>query len=212
MKKKTERITFAVTYAPQLPSVSQIANRHWRALTMIEDFKEIYPKPPMVAYKQPSNLKKLLCRAKVPPTTGRSVMRQCNSEGTRKCRGNLCNVCPFIQEGNETKSTNSTQSVRLTRKVDCNSKSVIYCINCKVCSQQYIGQTGRRLKDRVKEHIGYIKQNREATGEHFNRPGHSLADMQVQVIEVEPSNSTVRRETREAMWIQKFRAKINRKT
>ena len=35
----------------------------------------------------------------------------------------------------------------------CYSRNIIYTIVCKRCSMCYIGQTGRRLRDRCREHL-----------------------------------------------------------
>ena len=47
---------------------------------------------------------------------------------------------------------------------------------------QYIGQTTRFLDERVREHIGYIRNlhtthTNQPTGEHFNLPGHELHEL-----------------------------------
>ena len=51
-------------------------------------------------------------------------------------------------------------------------------IECDIsnCKKRYIGETERTLKDRLSEHIGYIKTKKleKSTGNHFNQPGHSV--------------------------------------
>ena len=57
---------------------------------------------------------------------------------------------------------------------------------CKQCKLQYIGQTTRSLDERVREHIGYIRNlhTNKPTGEHFNLPGHELTGhLKVSVLE-----------------------------
>ena len=51
--------------------------------------------------------------------------------------------------------------------------------------QLYIGETERTLKDRICEHIGYIntKNKSQPAGQHFNKAGHSKADMKVAILE-----------------------------
>ena len=39
------------------------------------------------------------------------------------------------------------------------------------------------LKSRLAQHRGYVQNNIEATGQHFNLPGHSLADLMVTILE-----------------------------
>ena len=49
---------------------------------------------------------------------------------------------------------------------------------------QYIGETGRRLAHRVREHIGNVKSANltQPTGNHFNLPGHTLSNIKVTVL------------------------------
>ena len=44
--------------------------------------------------------------------------------------------------------------VEMRCKVDCISENVVYCITCKL---QYIDETGRKFKDRWKEHLSEEK-------------------------------------------------------
>lgn len=37
--------------------------------------------------------------------------------------------------------------------LNCESKNMIYCIECILCDTKYIGCTARRIKDRIREHI-----------------------------------------------------------
>ena len=37
--------------------------------------------------------------------------------------------------------------------ISCRSSNVIFCITCKICGKQYLGQTLMRIKDRIYEHL-----------------------------------------------------------
>ena len=65
VKKKNERVIFVPTFNPRLPSISNIMVKHWRTMTKVKKMLEMFPSPPMVAFRQPSNLKALLCKAKL---------------------------------------------------------------------------------------------------------------------------------------------------
>ena len=60
-----------------------------------------------------------------------------------------------------------------------------YCNTCEQCKLQYIGLTTRSLDERVREHIGYIRNlhTNQPTGEHFNLPRHELYHLKVGVLE-----------------------------
>ena len=50
---------------------------------------------------------------------------------------------------------------------------------------KYVGETKRMLKFLLADHRGYLNNQDEtqATGKHFNSPGHSLADLSITVLE-----------------------------
>ena len=68
--------------------------------------------------------------------------------------------------------------------------NVVYCITCEQCKLQYIGQTTRSLDERVREHIGYIRNlhTNQPTGEHFNLHGHELYYLKVSVLQHKNQN------------------------
>ena len=55
----------------------------------------------------------------------------------------------------------------------------------------YIGETSRYFKERVKEHIGYIKAlfPTQTTGKHFNLPGYCIRNMTKTILEQFLNNS-----------------------
>ncbi len=62
-----DRVVFSVMFHPALPAIPRIINKGYRA--MVENdprLKEVFPKPPMVAYRRPPSLREKLIRAKVP--------------------------------------------------------------------------------------------------------------------------------------------------
>ena len=81
-------------------------------------------------------------------------------------------------------------------------------MTCQKCKQQYIGQTSRRLKDRVQEHVRSIRRNENSVGQHFNGPGHALKDLEVSVLEKVIPRTRSLLETREDLWIKTFRCVI----
>ena len=60
---------------------------------------------------------------------------------------------------------------------------VIYCITCTLCKKLYIGETGRRLGDRFREHLRDVeKDDKDASkpvARHFNLPNHSKEHMSI---------------------------------
>ena len=52
---------------------------------------------------------------------------------------------------------------QLTEKTHNNSSSGIYEIKCNTCNMKYVGQSGRHITTRYKEHIRYIRTNNKTS-------------------------------------------------
>ena len=85
----------------------------------------------------------------------------------------------------------------------------MYLIGCKKCTQQYIGETERTVKERFLEHKGYVttRTMSKATGRHFNERGHSVSDMTLTILEKVFNQNPQYRKQREKMWITQFNTK-----
>ena len=94
----------------------------------------------------------------------------------KKCRFD-CMTCPYVQTGKTVVANSSNYKHDIENQVDCQTANVIYCLSCNKCKEQYIGETEKTLSVRFRQHRGYVR-NREidkSTGEHFNKPGHTMA-------------------------------------
>jgi hypothetical protein len=129
-RTKNERPVLDITCNPKLPSVSKIIQKHWTTMSKDPNAKKCFPKPPMVAFKQPDNLKRMLCHAKVPN----------NSRTTRKLLGmqacnKPCSVCPYIKTTKEVMSLKTKERLPLNGLFTCTATGVIYLISCSKCNQ-----------------------------------------------------------------------------
>ena len=202
-KKKTDRVVLALTYHPKLPSISNIIKKHWRTMSKDPKAQEMFPQPPMIAFKQSPNLKRKLCQAKLPP---KKVHQKRHLLGTKPCN-KPCSICPYVLHSKEFFSTHTKEKFKMTGTFTCSTKGIIYLTTCSKCQQQYVGQTGRRLSDRIKEHLNCICLQKEATGIHYNTTGHNSSHFQVQIIEKVSPNTPNYRLEREDMWIKRLSTK-----
>ena len=69
-------------------------------------------------------------------------------------------------------------------KYTCVRENVVCAIKCRTFNKAYIGKTGRRLGDRLREHIHFTRLSDTdlPVGHHFTSPGHRIGDMLVSVI------------------------------
>ena len=193
-----------ISFDPRLPSITGIIGKHWRTMKQDPRLNEIFPVPPLVAYKRPPNIKQKLIRAKIPTTTTRPKRQ---TKGMKKC--NNCAACPFIKEGQTIKSSQTNFKIDVNIAANCLTANCIYMLGCKKCPQQYIGESERSLKERFLEHKGYVSNNMlsKATGAHFNQKGHKISDMEISVVENFFNNDAQFRKQREKMFINRFNSK-----
>ena len=144
--------------------------------------RDVSPEPPMIAYRRQRNISDFVIRAKVPLKSQNRPKR--NKNGMKKGQ-KTCVLCPYVKERKPMKGHNFTWHLNSplnwhTRNITC----MIGCILPK-CRQKYISESERSLRDKVSEHIGYIKTNKieKITGAHFNLPGHTVANLTASNIE-----------------------------
>lgn len=67
------------------------------------------------------------------------------------------------------------------------NKNGIYQIKCMQCDMIYIGQSGRAIKNRIKEHVANINSNKSTTGfaDHCIRNNHHLDENDVKILHCE---------------------------
>ena len=99
--------------------------------------------------------------------------------GTYPCGRPRCLTCKHTTPRTTVQGPKSVYTIR--DRFTCQSANVVYCIVCRRCSVLYIGETGRRLRQRFSEHLRSIRNHSPGfpVAEHFNSPSHSLDDITV---------------------------------
>ena len=118
----------------------------------------------------------------------------------------MCTVCPYVKEVKEIKINNRKGPWKINKNVNCETRNIIYMIECLKCKERYIGESKRTLKSRLADHRGYINniQVNYPTGAHFNTPGHQLSDLSVIILEKSRQEDNSYRKGRESYFINLF--------
>ena len=128
--------------------------------------------PPLISFKRDKNIGNVLVR---------SSFQTNDQPRTFKCARSRCKTCPFIH--NIEKISGPKRSIKIIDHFTCTSANVIYCITCTYCNKLYIGETGRRLGDRFREHLRDVERNDKDASKpvaiHFSLPNHSKQHMAV---------------------------------
>ena len=140
----------------------------------------------VTAYKNSRNLRQLLIRSK---------FENKSSGAFTGCDRSKCLTCRFHAEPKkQIKSSNNDRVIAIKNNISCNT------IN--KCKQEYVGETGRSLRERVNDHRSAIKNKSDTPiGIHFNMREHSRADLAITPIEI-IENVFIRRNKEKAL--QKF--------
>ena len=69
------------------------------------------------------------------------------------------------------------KSIKIAGLITRPSANTIYCITCTFCKKLYIGETGRRLGDQLREHLREVERNDKDASKpvagHFSLTNHS---------------------------------------
>jgi hypothetical protein len=134
--------------------------------------------------------------------------------GFNFCNTKNCRYCPNLNKTGEITSSVTGKNYRSMHNVSCRSSNLIYCITCKRCKKQYVGQTLLRLKSRFVHHYYTVdkKDQTKPVGKHFSLMNHrGTDDMEIHVLEFikKPPSSDVALEIRnrvEKRWIHLLRS------
>ena len=163
-----------------------------------------------MAFRRSPNQRDLLVSAKLSSNSTNSHPQL--PSGSYRC-GKNCATCPYISDGLTNYTFFSTGETRpIKSNLTCETKNLIYMVQCNRCNLQYIGETKRRLKDRFNEHRRTVdnpntKSKPTTAAEHFlTAPNHTANDMQLIPIEKVYSNrDSILKASREAFLITKGR-------
>ena len=171
-KGNTDRIPFTLTFHPHNHAVKSIILKNFKLLQNDSETSTIFSQPPLISFKRDKNIGNFLVR---------SSFQTNDQSGTFKCTRSRCQTCLFIH--NVEKVSVPKRSIKNTDHFGCTSANVIYCITCTYCNKLHIGETGRRLGDRFREHLSDVERNdkdaSKPVARHFNLPNHSKQHMAV---------------------------------
>ena len=144
-KEENQRIPFTLIFHPLNLPVKNIILKNFKLLQNDNETSRIFSLPPLISFKRNKNISDFLVR---------STMKSDESPDTFNCTCKRCKTCPFIHNTDKVMG-----SIKITDRVTCTSANVIYCIKYTLCKKIYIGETGRRLGDRFREHLRDVERN-----------------------------------------------------
>ena len=159
-----DKLILIVDYNPRNPKLLNIVQKYWPLLDRSSSTRELLKYKIMTAYRKPKSLSDMLCSTNLPNTTKKSGEKNfsiCKNPGK-------CKICPkTIKKGTIT-SHSTGRKYKCVKKFSCRSENLVYCIECKNCGKQYVGQTKNQLRYRMYNHMSNVNTRSDTpVGRHF---------------------------------------------
>ncbi|XP_078584852.1 uncharacterized protein LOC144867010 [Branchiostoma floridae x Branchiostoma japonicum] len=205
-----ERTVLVTTYSPHLPPLQTIIRKYWHLLQLSTRTKDIFKDSPLFAYRRNKNIKDLLVRAQI-PKEDKNFLKKFTPSGSFPCGRNKCSTCTHIKKINYFTSHRTGERHLIRNHINCQSRNIVYLIQCKKCGLQYVGETKQTLANRLNGHRSSINTKKDTpVSAHFNLTDHNIADLEVLGIEKlrytgHEDTTRQRRLQRESYWIHQLR-------
>ena len=135
--EKDSKLVLIVTYHP----VKNVLSDIHLLLTLNEEHRRVFHNVPIVGFKRCKSLKDILVRARL-PTENKGPGESCTC-------GERCGVCSFVKHSQMFTDKSGQTSYKIRGdKLHCNSKNVVYMVQCKTCLKQYVGSTCTKFRMR----------------------------------------------------------------
>ena len=135
------------TYHPSIKNFQNILNEAHILLTPSKEHHKVFgDKPPIIAWRKPKSLKDHLFSAKI-------ICELSSDNKSAPCCRSRCQICHFIEEINIFQNKDKSETFDIRKGIlNCSTNLVVYLIECKSCSKQYVGSTIPSFHSRFKNY------------------------------------------------------------
>lgn len=193
---------YVLTHNPRNHNIFKTAKQFFPIIQQSETLRDlIKPKDILHSRRQPPNLKKILTTAKFTSNPEKPMVS--------KCEDPRCGTCQVLKTG-QTIIFKNGMKFDVKSSMTCKSKNLIYCMTCPTCEENYIGQTGTKLADRVRVHKQQIKDptiRNTPCSEHFDSCGKGHFYI-FPFYKIKEENEQLRK-AKEQYFISLFKPKLN---
>ena len=151
---------------------------------------QVFPEPPVVAFRRPKSIKDTLVRAAVSRPS--SMVGQCKPCGDKRCK-----CCLQLQHAQVFHSKTTGKGYKSFCNVNCKTPNVVYLHDCHVCGSQCIGESVQLFNKRMNGHRSdHTKKTLLPASQHFVSQGH-FGRSKMYIIDHNPSWKENQRQKRE---------------
>ena len=207
-KEKENILPFVITHNPRNPNMVPMIQSTMKILQTDQKMGKVLQNNKfLVSRRQPSNLKRLLTRARF------SEQSQTDC-GSKKCGDKRCGTCPYLKETSQVSIKSTGATFYIKSQMTCKSKNVLYIITCVGCGEQYVGKTNDHLNSRVRVHKQHIKTpiyRKLGVSKHIAECSNIDVQFSITPFYKLCDDKTIGT-VKEELFIKKFKPKLNRLT
>lgn len=212
LKKKeqtcsNDRPPFVSTHSDQIPKAELT-----KALAPPDGIQQ-----PLMAFKKGRDIAQKLVKARIKESvrpsrsTTTMILRHAPSFKThsKPCGTPMCGCCRLMS-GLEVVYSKKGTPHKTPEGTTCNSAGIIYLMHCTLCEHRarYVGQTKRRLKERINGHRRDCASKNMPLYRHLRRANHSFETVKVTVLQQisHPTEDALLKA--EEMWVRELETRI----
>lgn len=155
-QQESAQLTFSTQYSPQFGSITKIIDKYLPMLSSDDNLRSVLNNRVRYVSKRASTLGSIVSLS-LYLSESHTPTRWLNTVCFISCGHTRCLVCSHILKQNTFGSLSTGKTYKMRQFMNCNSKFVVYAINCISCSVQYVGCTTNSFKTRIRKHLSYIK-------------------------------------------------------
>ena len=225
----SNRPVFVTRYTATAAAIIKTIRKHWHHLKEDKAVGKYFPNYPIMAFTKNKCLANHLVRAKItnnsiptepiesrldiehnqPPEIPTINPTNIPINYISPCAIRSCFLHKYLNKSLNIRSSVTGRSFRVRGKLTCNSKNIIYLMQCKKCHKQYIGQTRTCLRHRISQHINNKHSSNSTVDQHFCQPGHTPLIQPIEQIQIQPGEPTSliqnKLNERESHWMNKLK-------
>ena len=182
---KEDGLFLIPTHHPTFHEVNNIVTSNLDLLDRSSSTRPIVQTKITRGFQRCKNLRDIPVRAKITP-----FQQQIPKRHSSTC----CIYCDMVNRTGRIQCQQTDQSYITRKQVSCRCSNLIYALECRKCGKVYVGQTKRRLMDRIMEHLRNIRQRcqNHIVSRHYTRPDHDgTQNMVIYILEFIPAHPTV---------------------
>ena len=210
-----DKLFLITTFHPTFNEVNRIVSKNMDLLDKSSSTRPALQARLVRGFRRCRNLRDHLVRARLPPAPIKGDDPDPDPEPHNNICGRVrCIYCDKLDRTGRITTPVTNRSYVTRTNVTCRCSNLIYALVCQTCGKIYVGQTKRRIMDRLMEHFRSIRQNNNTlmVSRHYNSTGHNgIEDMRVYILEfinAHPDSAIAARtrDTTEKRWIYRLRS------